>query len=85
MTSYVPSPPHAPPFDPQKPTPQSPAGLHRFRLWLQSHIQASAEAVGKPFALEEWGKQWSEQQRNEMFRLVQVRPALRQQGCAGGS
>lgn len=45
---------------------------HRFGQWLQAHIQASAEVVGKPFVLEEWGKQWSEQQRNEMFRLVQA-------------
>ncbi len=28
--------------------------------------------MGKPFVLEEWGKQWSEEQRNQMFQLVQV-------------
>ncbi|PRW39166.1 serine threonine- kinase receptor isoform A [Chlorella sorokiniana] len=32
-----------------------------FKVWLQAHIQASGEAIGKPFVLEEWGKQWSEQ------------------------
>ncbi|KAI7838614.1 hypothetical protein COHA_007621 [Chlorella ohadii] len=45
--------------------------LSRFGQWLQAHIQASGEAVGKPFILEEWGKQWSEEQRNQMFQLVQ--------------
>ncbi|KAL4433080.1 hypothetical protein ABPG77_006507 [Micractinium sp. CCAP 211/92] len=40
-----------------------------FRSWMAAHFDASSVVTGKPFVLEEFSAQWSEEQRNDMFRL----------------